>query len=686
MEVVLRMQEKKDTQPKSASGPGKLSAHIFILPTVYHPVLLPIFRVVRSETQLRLSPQRLDLDSHLGDSTRTLTSETRLGLSPQRLDSDSHLRDPTWTLTSETQLGLSPQRLFSDSHLRDSTQTLTSETQLGLSPQRPNLDSHLRDSSQTLTSETLLRLSPQRLFSDSHLRDSSQTLTSETLLRLSPQRLDSDSRLRLSTQTLNSDSRLRLSTQTLTSETRLRLSTQTLTSETRLRLSTQTLNLDSHLRDSTWTLTSDSHLRDSTQTLTSETLLRLSPQRLFSDSPQRLDSDSHLRDSDGLISDPCVLLVSARCWFWISAISVEYCGGVCSYMIMCPSPAHPALKAFMCGSLSGTCSTLLFQPLDLVKTRLQTLQNSLSPGSPKVGMLSVFISVVRTEKLFGLWKGVSPSFMRCIPGVGIYFSTFYSLKQHFFEDRAPNAGEAVLLGAGARCVAGVAMLPVTVIKTRFEWTQDAAPQDAAPQDAAPQDAAHRTLLAGWFWLVDDSQSSSDTEVSSSTAVSDPLTPAPHTLTHHHHSGRYNYVSVLGALRSVCELEGPRALYSGLTATLLRDAPFSGIYVMFYSQAKRALPHEISSSGLAPVVNFGCGVLAGILASLATQPADVVKTHMQVSPALYRRTMDAIRFVYSEHGLRGFFRGAVPRSLRRTLMAAMAWTVYEQLMARMGLKS
>lgn len=55
------------------------------------------------------------------------------------------------------------------------------------------------------------------------------------------------------------------------------------------------------------------------------------------------------------------------------------------------------------------------------------------------------------------------------------------------------------------------------------------------------------------------------------------------------SGRYNYVSVAGALKSVCQSEGPRALYSGLTATLLRDAPFSGIYVMFYSQAKKALP-------------------------------------------------------------------------------------------------
>ncbi|XP_054607691.2 mitochondrial glycine transporter B isoform X3 [Nothobranchius furzeri] len=281
--------------------------------------------------------------------------------------------------------------------------------------------------------------------------------------------------------------------------------------------------------------------------------------------------------------------------------------------------AHPALKAFLCGSLSGTCSTLLFQPLDLVKTRLQTLQNNAKPGSPKVGMFTVFISVIRTEKFFSLWKGVSPSFVRCIPGVGIYFSTFYSLKQHYFLDRAPNAGEAVLLGAGARTVAGVCMLPFTVIKARFE------------------------------------------------------------------SGRYNYASVAGALRSMYETEGVKALFSGLTATLLRDAPFSGIYVMFYSQAKRALPQEVTSAPYAPLVNFSCGVVAGVMASLVTQPADVVKTHIQVRSSHWSTT-DAVHYIYREYGMGGFFRGAVPRSLRRTLMAAMAWTVYEQLMARMGLKS
>uniref|UniRef100_A0A8C5EH29 Mitochondrial glycine transporter B-like n=1 Tax=Gouania willdenowi TaxID=441366 RepID=A0A8C5EH29_GOUWI len=182
--------------------------------------------------------------------------------------------------------------------------------------------------------------------------------------------------------------------------------------------------------------------------------------------------------------------------------------------------AHPVFKAFISGSLSGTCSTLLFQPLDLVKTRLQTANSNLQPGSARVGMVSVLLGVVRKENLLGLWKGMSPSFARTIPGVGIYFSTYFSLKQHFVPEGAPPGPlQAVLLGGGARTVAGVIMLPITLIKTRFEC------------------------------------------------------------------GRYSYVSVVGALRSVCRTEGPGALFSGLMATLFRDVPFSGIYVMFYSQAK-----------------------------------------------------------------------------------------------------
>ncbi|XP_043298291.1 mitochondrial glycine transporter isoform X3 [Cervus canadensis] len=282
---------------------------------------------------------------------------------------------------------------------------------------------------------------------------------------------------------------------------------------------------------------------------------------------------------------------------------------------------QPVIKAFLCGSISGTCSTLLFQPLDLLKTRLQTLQPS-AHGSRRVGMLALLRNVVRTESLLGLWKGMSPSIVRCVPGVGIYFGTLYSLKQYFLRGHPPTALESVILGVGSRSVAGVCMSPITVIKTRYE------------------------------------------------------------------SGRYGYESIYAALRNIYHSEGFRGLFSGLTATLLRDAPFSGIYLMFYSQTKNVVLHGTDQldAVLVPVVNFSCGIFAGILASLVTQPADVIKTHMQLSPMKFRWIGQAVMLIFKDYGLRGFFQGSVPRALRRTLMAAMAWTVYEEMMAKMGLKS
>lgn len=280
---------------------------------------------------------------------------------------------------------------------------------------------------------------------------------------------------------------------------------------------------------------------------------------------------------------------------------------------------HPVIKAFLCGSISGTCSTLLFQPLDLLKTRLQTLQPS-DHGAGRVGMLALLLKVVRTESILGLWKGMSPSIVRCVPGIGIYFGTLYSLKQYFLRGHPPTALESVILGVGSRSVAGLCMSPITVVKTRYE------------------------------------------------------------------SGKYGYESICAALRSIYRTEGHRGLFSGLTATLLRDAPFSGIYLMFYNQTKNIMTHDQLDAVLIPAVNFSCGIFAGILASLVTQPADVIKTHMQLSPVKFRWIGQAVTLIFKDYGFRGFFQGGVPRALRRALMAAMAWTVYEEMMAKMGLKS
>lgn len=122
--------------------------------------------------------------------------------------------------------------------------------------------------------------------------------------------------------------------------------------------------------------------------------------------------------------------------------------------------------------------------------------------------------------------------------------------------------EALTFGMASRTIAGVLLIPVTVVKTRYE------------------------------------------------------------------SRVFAYRSLTEAIRDIYRHEGARGLTSGLMATLMRDVPFSGIYFMFYTQLKtllleaderRASKSKLSTS----IVTFACGLQAGLLASVVTQPMDVV---------------------------------------------------------------
>ena len=86
----------------------------------------------------------------------------------------------------------------------------------------------------------------------------------------------------------------------------------------------------------------------------------------------------------------------------------------------------------------------------------------------------------------------------------------------------------------------------------------------------------------------------------------------------------------------------------------------------------------------PMVHFCCGVVAGCIAGVITQPADVVKTRMQLYPDQFRTIAETVYSIYRNEGSLGFIRGIVPRTMRRTFMAAMAWTIYEQAMTTAGL--
>jgi solute carrier family 25 protein 38 len=153
------------------------------------------------------------------------------------------------------------------------------------------------------------------------------------------------------------------------------------------------------------------------------------------------------------------------------------------------------------------------------------------------------------------------------------------------------------------------------------------------------------------------------------------------------SRMYKYTSIREALQLIYKGEGMRGLTCGLLPTLLRDAPFSGLYFMMYTSTKNLVPKDWmdGTSNLAPYVRFSCGIIAGCGASFITQPADVIKTKMQLFPNKFQSIPPVIAYVYQKYGVKGYFKGLMPRMVRRTLVAAMSWTVYEQLMHNIGLK-
>lgn len=187
------------------------------------------------------------------------------------------------------------------------------------------------------------------------------------------------------------------------------------------------------------------------------------------------------------------------------------------------------LNPLLCGSASATCSTLLFQPLDLVKTRLQS---HVMVGAPGGRVLPIVLDVVKRDRVIGLWKGTVPSLMRNVPGIGLYFFTIDVLRNSFCsQDKSLSPAAAAATGVTARTFAGVVLLPMTVLKTKYE--------SGLFKYSSLTNAVKHTYSSGEFF---------------------PRRVSIRLLLIH--------ASILA--------EGTRGLFRGTSATLLRDVPYSGL--------------------------------------------------------------------------------------------------------------
>ncbi|KAI8923444.1 mitochondrial carrier domain-containing protein [Entophlyctis helioformis] len=280
------------------------------------------------------------------------------------------------------------------------------------------------------------------------------------------------------------------------------------------------------------------------------------------------------------------------------------------------------------GGLSGLLACILLQPLDLIKTRLQqsihariSLAAAMQAPVSSLAKLTTWTTIQdisRQEGIAGFWRGTVPTILRNVPGSALYFVTLNELRTRLGRlssgSAEPSAASKNALnlvsGAVARVSVGLSVMPITVIKTRYE------------------------------------------------------------------SNLYQYTSILDSAKSIMRTEGIPGFFRGFGATALRDAPYAGIYVVFYENFKTLLG-EVTSAPT-PVITMAAGIFGGFSATLATQPFDMVKTRMQLKPSEYSGLIGSFVTIAKREGARGFFSGILPRLLRKSLSSAISWTVYEEV--------
>lgn len=115
------------------------------------------------------------------------------------------------------------------------------------------------------------------------------------------------------------------------------------------------------------------------------------------------------------------------------------------------------------GSLSGALAAWASNPIDLIKTRLQSKEN------PHRTSTAVVKSIVQTDGIRGLWRGTVPSTARAAVLTAAQCATYNEAKTAWMN--VTNGGDTLSTHVGASMISGLVTTtltaPVDVIKTNM---------------------------------------------------------------------------------------------------------------------------------------------------------------------------------------------------------------------------
>lgn len=143
---------------------------------------------------------------------------------------------------------------------------------------------------------------------------------------------------------------------------------------------------------------------------------------------------------------------------------------------------------------------------------------------------------------------------------------------------------------------------------------------------------------------------------------------------------------LGVIKQVIKKEGFTALYTGLSAGLLRQASYTTVRMGVYTSLTEKFSKDGSTTLL---IQMACGLAAGASGAFVGTPAEVSLVRMtadgRLPPELrrnYKNVFNALSRIISEEGFRALWTGCTP-TIGRSMMVNMCQLAsYSQAKARL----
>jgi len=263
---------------------------------------------------------------------------------------------------------------------------------------------------------------------------------------------------------------------------------------------------------------------------------------------------------------------------------------------------------------AAAASAIAVQPLDVLKTRLQT------NVALRQNLFANIRHIVRMEGARGLYRGLVPTLGSVVPSISIYFTLYNSIKG--------NLG----------CPSG-------------DPLRDVATQSFAAGLASSATAA----ITNPLWLV-------KTRLQTQPIFKNQPRAA---------------LGTLQTVRAIVREEGVRGLYKGLGASFLASTQ-AMVQFPIYEELKTLMCNQNHTVQKKTCSYLAASAISASLACIITYPAEVVRARLQAQGhvRVYEGVLHAFRKIWVQEGASGLYRGLFTSLLKMTPAHAISFTTYE----------